>query len=115
MVVLLFQKGINKGLVADRLLTTMKERGMVPDFVVCIGDDRSDEDMFEAITRAMAGPSLSPVAEVFACTVGRKPSKARYFLEDTIEILRMLQGLAAASDMQSLKNVTKGFQKVVIE
>lgn len=100
---------------ADRLLTTMKERGMVPDFVVCIGDDRSDEDMFEAITRAMAGPSLSQVAEVFACTVGRKPSKARYFLEDTIEILRMLQGLAAASDMQSLKNVTKGFQKVVIE
>ncbi|KAL4570469.1 hypothetical protein LXL04_026124 [Taraxacum kok-saghyz] len=104
-------QGINKGLVADRLLTTMKQRGMLPDFVLCIGDDRSDEDMFEAITRAVAGPSLSPVAEVFACTVGRKPSKARYFLEDPIEILRMLQGLAGASESCMLK----GFQKVVLE
>ena len=100
---------------ADRLLTTMKQRGMLPDFVLCIGDDRSDEDMFEAITRAVAGPSLSPVAEVFACTVGRKPSKARYFLEDPTEILRMLQGLAGASESCMLKNVTKGFQKVVLE
>ncbi|KAI3501561.1 hypothetical protein L1887_29435 [Cichorium endivia] len=108
-------QGINKGLVADRLLTTMKQRGMLPDFVLCIGDDRSDEDMFEAITRAVAGPSLSPVAEIFACTVGRKPSKARYFLEDTTEILRMLQGLAAASEACLMKNVTKGVQKVVIE
>ncbi|CAH1443437.1 unnamed protein product [Lactuca virosa] len=108
-------QGINKGLVVDRLLTTMKEKGMLPDFVLCIGDDRSDEDMFEAITRAVAGPALSPVAEIFACTVGRKPSKARYFLEDTTEILRMLQGLAAASENCMLKNVTKGFQKVVME
>lgn len=114
----LFQQGVNKGLVADRLLTNMKQRGMLPDFMLCIGDDRSDEDMFEAITRATAGPTLSPVAEVFACTVGRKPSKAKYFLEDTTEILRMLQALAAvaaASEMQSINNVTKGFQKVVIE
>ncbi|PWA78885.1 Glycosyl transferase, family 20 [Artemisia annua] len=108
-------QGINKGIVADRLLTTMKDRGMIPDFVLCIGDDRSDEDMFEAITRATAGPSLSPVAEVFACTVGRKPSKARYFLEDPTEILRMLQGLASVSEHHSLKNISKGFQKVVIE
>ncbi|PWA95952.1 glycosyl transferase, family 20 [Artemisia annua] len=108
-------QGINKGIVADRLLTTMKDRGMIPDFVLCIGDDRSDEDMFEAITRATAGPSLSPVAEVFACTVGRKPSKARYFLEDPTEILRMLQGLASVSEHHSLKNISKGFPKVVIE
>ncbi|KAI3693785.1 hypothetical protein L1987_76737 [Smallanthus sonchifolius] len=108
-------QGINKGLVADRLLTTMKQSGMLPDFVLCIGDDKSDEDMFEAITRAMAGPSLSPVAEVFACTVGRKPSKARYFLEDTTEILRMLQALSAASELHSLKNMPKSFQKVTIE
>ncbi|KAK1438309.1 hypothetical protein QVD17_04116 [Tagetes erecta] len=115
-------QGVNKGLVADRLLSNMKQRGMLPDFMLCIGDDRSDEDMFEAITRAIAGPTLSPVAEVFACTVGRKPSKAKYFLEDTTEILRMLQALAAAaaaaaaaSEMHSINNVTKGFQKVVIE
>lgn len=96
-------QGVNKGLVAERLLVTMRQKGMLPDFVLCIGDDRSDEDMFEVITSAMAGPSLSPVAEVFACTVGRKPSKAKYFLEDNTEILRMLQGLVAASE-QSARN-----------
>lgn len=89
---------------AERLLETMQEKGMLPDFVLCVGDDRSDEDMFEVIMSAMAGPSLSPVAEVFACTVGQKPSKAKYYLEDTTEILKMLQGLATASE-QSTRNV----------
>ncbi|MQL91755.1 hypothetical protein Taro_024367 [Colocasia esculenta] len=96
-------QGVTKGLVAERLLSTMKKKGMLPDFVLCIGDDRSDEDMFEVITSAVAGPSLSPVADVFACTVGQKPSKAKYYLEDTTEIVRMLQGLAIASD-QMMKN-----------
>ncbi|KAF3786180.1 Alphaalpha-trehalose-phosphate synthase UDP-forming 5 [Nymphaea thermarum] len=91
-------QGVTKGVVAERLLSLMKQKGMLPDFVLCIGDDRSDEDMFEVFTSAMSGPSLSPVAEVFACTVGQKPSKAKYYLEDTSEIIRMLQGLATASD-----------------
>uniref|UniRef100_A0A7N0U5I1 alpha,alpha-trehalose-phosphate synthase (UDP-forming) n=1 Tax=Kalanchoe fedtschenkoi TaxID=63787 RepID=A0A7N0U5I1_KALFE len=91
-------QGVNKGLVADHLLNTMKDHGMLPDFVLCIGDDRSDEDMFEVIMSSVGGPSLSPVAEVFACTVGRKPSKAKYYLEDTSEILRMLQALVSASE-----------------
>ncbi|KAK1384031.1 Alpha,alpha-trehalose-phosphate synthase [UDP-forming] 5 [Heracleum sosnowskyi] len=76
----------------------MQEKWMLPDFVLCVGDDRFDEDMFEVIMSAMAGPSLSPVAEVFACTVGQKPRKAKYYLEDTTEILKMLQGLATTSE-----------------
>ena len=94
-------QGVTKGLVAERLLSTMKEKQVLPDFVLCIGDDRSDEDMFEVITDAITGPSLSPVAEVFLCTVGRKPSKAKYYLEDTTEIVRMLQGLATTSDQMA--------------
>ena len=99
------KQGVNKGLVAERLLLTMRQKGMLPDFVLCIGDDRSDEDMFEVIIRAKGLPSLSPVAEVFACTVGRKPSKAKYYLEDTTEILRMLQGLVTASE-QAARNAS---------
>ncbi|ERN11370.1 alpha,alpha-trehalose-phosphate synthase [UDP-forming] 6 [Amborella trichopoda] len=95
-------QGVSKGLVAGRLLSLMQEGGTPPDFVLCIGDDRSDEDMFEVIMQAKAqvkaGPSLSSLAEVFACTVGRKPSKAKYYLDDTIEIVRMLQGLASVSE-----------------
>lgn len=92
----------------------MQKKEMLPDFVLCIGDDRSDEDMFEVIMSAVNNASLSPVAEVFACTVGQKPSKAKYYLEDTPEILRMLQGLAAASE-QSTKTVSRPSQRVIIE
>lgn len=91
-------QGVSKGLVAKRLLSTMQERGMLADFVVCIGDDRSDEDMFEEITSSINGPSIAPSAEVFACTVCQKPSKAKYYLDDSVEIVRLMQGLASVSD-----------------
>ncbi|CAJ2674321.1 unnamed protein product [Trifolium pratense] len=94
-------QGVSKGLVAKRLLSSMQEKGMSPDFVLCIGDDRSDEDMFEVITSSMNGP-IAPKAEVFACTVCRKPSKAKYYLDDTAEIVRLIQGLACVSDKKSL-------------
>ncbi|GLT80579.1 hypothetical protein SLA2020_520120 [Shorea laevis] len=107
-------QGVNKGLVAERLLKTMQQKGMLPDFVLCIGDDRSDEDMFEVIMSAREGPSLSPVAEVFACTVGQKPSKAKYYLDDTTDILRMLQGLANASE-PTLRNISQVSPRVVLD
>jgi hypothetical protein len=56
---------------------------------------RSDEDLFESIEALM---NDAPSAEVFACTVGQKPSKAKYYLDDTVEVIKMLQGLASASD-----------------
>lgn len=89
---------MSKGLVAQRLLSNMRQKGLLADFVLCIGDDRSDEDMFEVISTAMACSSLSPEAEVFACTVGKKPSKAKYYLDDTAQIVRLLQGLASVSE-----------------
>jgi trehalose 6-phosphate synthase/phosphatase len=58
--------------------------------------------MFGVITSARA--SLSPIADVFPCTVGQKPSKAKYYLEDTSEILRMLQGLANASEQTAARS-----------
>lgn len=77
----------------------MQEREMTPDFVLCIGDDRSDEDMFEVITTSLVSNNcIASNAEVFACTVGNKPSKAKYYLDDTIEIARMMHGLASVSE-----------------
>ncbi|KAF9608694.1 hypothetical protein IFM89_010826 [Coptis chinensis] len=45
---------------------------------VCVpfGDDRSNEDVFEAISSAVCNPLLPAVPEIFACTVGQKPSWA---------------------------------------
>lgn len=96
-------QGVSKGLVAKRLLTTMQERGIIPDFVLCIGDDRSDEDMFEVITSTIAGETIASKTEVFECTVGKKPSKAKYYLDDTVEIVRLMQGLASVSEQAVLE------------
>ncbi|CAL5197032.1 unnamed protein product [Lathyrus oleraceus] len=91
-------QGVTKGLVAEKVLLNMVNGGNPPDFVMCIGDDRSDEDMFESILSTVSCPSLPSAPEIFACTVGRKPSKAKYFLDDTTDVVRLLQGLAASSN-----------------
>ncbi|XAR51210.1 Alpha,alpha-trehalose-phosphate synthase (UDP-forming) [Bertholletia excelsa] len=85
-------QGVSKGIVVESLIASIEKRGKLPDFVLCVGDDRSDEDMFEAIASSTA------IREVFACTVGQKPSMAKYYLEDTAQVNKMLQGLAAASN-----------------
>ncbi|KAF3332087.1 alpha,alpha-trehalose-phosphate synthase [Carex littledalei] len=95
-------QGVSKRLVAECFLATMREKDLLPDFVLCIGDDRSDEDMFEVISSAVGGPTFASEAEVFACTVGRKPSKAKYYVDDTADIFRVMQGLANVSDQSVL-------------
>eukprot|EP00245_Coleochaete_scutata_P002475 TRINITY_DN1327_c0_g1_i1.p1 TRINITY_DN1327_c0_g1~~TRINITY_DN1327_c0_g1_i1.p1 ORF type:complete len:882 (+),score=159.40 TRINITY_DN1327_c0_g1_i1:458-3103(+) len=93
-------QGVSKGLVVEQILSSMvsgeKDTLRPPDFVLCIGDDRSDEDMFERIGSIVSQPPHPP-SDIFACTVGQKPSKAKYYLDDTVEVLQMLQGLAQAS------------------
>ncbi|CAL9047020.1 probable alpha,alpha-trehalose-phosphate synthase [UDP-forming] 9 [Musa acuminata AAA Group] len=90
-------QGVSKGLVVEKLLGTLSNRGKPPDFVMCIGDDRSDEDMFESINNTASSNLFPSVPEVFACTVGQKPSKAKYYVEDTSEVLRLLRGITAVS------------------
>ncbi|KAB2029399.1 hypothetical protein ES319_D05G160300v1 [Gossypium barbadense] len=91
-------QGVSKGVVAEKIFTTMAESGRQADFVLCIGDDRSDEEMFEIISSAISSGVLSSNTSVFACTVGQKPSKAKYYLDDPAEVVNMLESLAEASD-----------------
>lgn len=88
---------MSKGIVVEELISTMRDRVRSPDFLLCIGDDRSDEDMFKSIMYPELNPSLPAIAEVFACTVGQKPSMAKYYLDDTVDVIKLLQGLASAS------------------
>ncbi|KAF5191303.1 Alpha,alpha-trehalose-phosphate synthase [UDP-forming] [Thalictrum thalictroides] len=94
-------QGISKGLVAEKVLSTMVSTGKNPDFVMCIGDDRSDEDMFESILSFVSSPTLPALPEIFACTVGRKPSKAKYYLDDTVDVVNLLKGLASISNSRT--------------
>jgi len=52
----------------------MKEGRKQADFVLCIGDDRSDEDMIENIADIMKRNMVAPRI-LFACTVGQNQVK----------------------------------------
>ncbi|KAG6478204.1 hypothetical protein ZIOFF_061638 [Zingiber officinale] len=90
-------QGVSKGIVADKTLSSMAAKGRPADFVLCIGDDRSDEDMFEGIAGVVAKNMVASNKAIFGCTVGQKPSKARYYLDDTNDVLNTLSALADAS------------------
>ena len=68
-------QGVNKGVVAETIFASMEGRKQA-DFVLCIGDDRSDEDMFENIADIMKRNMVAPRI-LFACS-GTKPSKAKF-------------------------------------
>lgn len=95
----LFQ-GVGKGVAVERLIATMRSDSRLPDFVLCIGDDSSDEDMFASVESCVTGTSSSAIVEVFACTVGRKPSKAKFYLDDPDDVIKMLQGLSEKAPVQ---------------
>ncbi|GAB4853611.1 Probable alpha,alpha-trehalose-phosphate synthase [UDP-forming] 11 [Ancistrocladus abbreviatus] len=93
-------QGVSKGIVVENVIAAMRSKGDTPDFLLCIGDDRSDEEMFDSIARAVSNRSLPATAELFACTVGQKPSMAKYYLDDTYDVINLLQGLAKASGQE---------------
>ncbi|KAF6174479.1 hypothetical protein GIB67_004673 [Kingdonia uniflora] len=80
-------QGISKGLVVENFTSTMVCNEKLADIVMCIGDDRSDEDMFEKVLSIINNPLLPTVLEIFACTVGQKPSKEKYYLDDSFEVV----------------------------
>ncbi|XP_062105829.1 probable alpha,alpha-trehalose-phosphate synthase [UDP-forming] 7 [Humulus lupulus] len=90
-------QGASKGFTAEKIFSSMAEKGKRADFVLCIGDDRSDEDMFEIFGGEKLSNILSPNALVFACTVGQKPSSAKYYLDSITEVVYMLRTLAHSS------------------
>ena len=91
-------QAVSKGFVAEKILSTLMEKERQADFVLCIGDDRSDEDMFEKIADIMRRSLVDPQTSLYACTVGQKPSKAIYYLDDANDVLNMLEALADASE-----------------
>lgn len=71
-------KQVNKGKAALSLVNEIK-----PDFILCIGDDATDEDMFQAL------PSHAVTIKV-----GDKQSRAKYYVENYKEVIELLTILA---------------------
>ncbi len=68
---------INKGVVAEELIAMNN-----PDFILCIGDDNTDEDMFQAMPE-----------KAFTIKVGLSETHARFQLIEVSEVLKLLEKL----------------------
>jgi trehalose 6-phosphate synthase/phosphatase len=79
----------NKGAFARELLAPYREG----DFVLGVGDDRTDEDLFE---------ELAPRA--WSIHVGGGPTKARFRVPDIKAVRRLLQQLARRADSAKAKS-----------
>ncbi|CAM9115789.1 unnamed protein product [Choristocarpus tenellus] len=85
---------INKGKALSTILHA-NERDF--DLILGVGDERTDEDMFDVLQGS----------QCFTCTVGKKISKAQYYLEDAEAVVVMLQGLAHVSQQNLAKEREK--------
>uniref|UniRef100_A0A0E0IIN5 Trehalose 6-phosphate phosphatase n=1 Tax=Oryza nivara TaxID=4536 RepID=A0A0E0IIN5_ORYNI len=88
-------QGVSKGIAVDTVIRTLINNENAPDFLMCIGNDRSDEDMFESINEAVSRSVFPTAPDVFACSVGQKASKAKYYVDGCSEVIRLLKGVTA--------------------
>ena len=85
-------QGVSKGRAAERALYSPDGSQPVV-FVLCIGNDKSDEDMFSVLPQH--------VDSIFACTVGQKPSKAPYYVNDPSDVVNLLDRLSVVEASSS--------------
>lgn len=86
---------INKGEIAKRLVASYdSESGQPPEFILCLGDDFTDEDMF----RALNGTGL-PEEHIFTVTVGAssKMTLAHWHLLEPADVISSI-GLLTGED-----------------
>jgi len=78
-------QGIHKGRIVRRILSRENPNA---SFVVCIGDDKTDEDMFDEMTK-----QEEHYQKGFSITVQKKPSLAEYYVESQTQVIQMLNSL----------------------
>lgn len=85
-------EGVDKGVIVDRIMSTLENvSGAHVDFVLCVGDDLSDEFMFQYLEERQSRPKM------FTVTVGKKPSAAKYFVNDVDQVNEILNSLSKVS------------------
>lgn len=73
----------------ERIISRLESCGKISEFVLCIGNDSLDEEMFEVLQNYR-----NDHRELFACIVGIKPSIANYYVDGTDDVLKLLKALA---------------------
>ena len=93
--VLVKPKGVSKG----RAVSLILKNGY--DFCLCVGNDRSDEDMFEAVSMVDEDDEREEdnhhlERANYCVVVGQKPSKAAWYVNDVREVVGVLERMVGA-------------------
>ena len=93
-------RAMDKGTVVTELLRRLGD----VDFVLCVGDDATDEDMFAAVgawritAAAAAAAAAAPAPALFSATVGKKTSTAAAsYLADVAGVQQLIVALDRAA------------------
>lgn len=76
---------LHKGKIIHRLMDTYTSLHRQPDFVFSAGDGSADEHMFSALNSSCNLDKVH-LHQICTCTVGRKPSRAAWWCNDTTEV-----------------------------
>ncbi|KAJ5885295.1 hypothetical protein N7495_009805 [Penicillium taxi] len=86
---------VNKGFIATRLVDEYgHEPGQAPEFILCLGDDFTDEDMFRALQKFDL-----PQNHVYSVTVGAssKQTDASWHLLEPADVINTIQMLNSSA------------------
>jgi len=78
-------KGINKGAVVKKIM----QREPNIDFVLAMGDDKTDEDTYDEVNK-----QDQVIKYLYTVNVEKKPSSARYYVDNQRSVIDLLTKLA---------------------
>ncbi|KAF9437804.1 hypothetical protein BGZ76_011046 [Entomortierella beljakovae] len=81
------------------------------DFILCVGDDRSDEDMFQYVNGININGDEDVKNRIVTCTVGSKSSEAHWFIPGVSSVLQGLQLLVNST--ASSTSETKSAESII--
>lgn len=89
--------GVSKGLFLHHALATMKTLNREVDFILAVGDDVSDEPMFQEIAKLPNSGACVEKSTAFGVTVGKKPTAAQSYVDDPQAVMELLTTLIRTS------------------
>ena len=87
-------KQLSKGYFLSTIMKNEYMKTNTPDFIFALGEDDSDEEMFKYLVSVKEHLlHFNENIKTYPCTIGHKPSQARYFLNEIPEVLEYLESL----------------------
>ena len=89
--------GVSKGLFLEHALSTLESMEKDAEFVLAIGDDSSDEPMFDRLADIGKNKTYKQLLSPYGVTVGKKPTLASSFVDDTAAVIELLTSLTKSA------------------